>query len=175
MEGLINIAILGTTMELSWLLDPRTYRQLNESEIQDFHRHTQHRAFTIRAYLKFITIFNDRQVVRVNGKSCEPLTAIFDYIFHKFAISLYKYKLRQATLTPGFCEPVELRHNLLEHIARFRPTLKQDVERDMGIMAKNLEVCQTFAWSGPNFSVLPRPNGDVSTTGIFHLLTNSVV
>jgi hypothetical protein len=102
-------------MELSWLLDPRTYQE--ELEISEIEAH--HRAYTIRAYLKFNLVFNDRQVILMDGEPCEPMDAIFEYTFHKFAITIYKYKLQQTST--GQINPIQLRHNIFKHIECFRP------------------------------------------------------
>lgn len=154
-------------MELAWLLDPRAYGDGPTVSVVE----TRHRAYTIRAYIKFNLIYNDRQEIVMDDKRSKPMDVIFQYSFHKFAITIYKYKLRQTTT--GAINHVNLRRNLLKHIERFRPTTKTVVERDMGIAARELPICKSFSWTGPDFTIEPRENGDMSMTGIFDLFSQT--
>jgi len=168
MQGLLDIAFLGTVMELSWLMDQETYRPERTIKGVDYER-----AYAIRGYIKFNRVFNDRQDIRMNGERQEPRTAIFNPMMHKVAVTLYKYMLRQPNNVDFHA--VELRANILRHMDRFRPDLKSVVERDMRIAAENLPFCKTFEWQGPDFTVVRKVGGDLTMTGMSNLFGYSVI
>ena len=150
-------------MELSWLLDPRTYQKTGVSTLE-----SRQRAYAIRAYLKFNRVFNDRQVLSMDGRTHEAMATLFEYSFAKFAVTIYKYKLRQTA--EGSIPGDQLRRNILDHVERFRKNTADQVKGYMGIAAKNLAICATFEWDGSDFTVETRTNGEVSMTGNFNLL-----
>jgi hypothetical protein len=167
-RDLLNIVLLGTTVELSWLMDPRTYKKKGPdgteprraSEIECWQR-----AFAIRCYQKFMAVFSDRQDLLVGFELHNPSTLLFDPMFHRLAVTLYKYKLRQSA-QDGTFHWAELRHNILRHTLRFHASLKDIVERDMGVSSEELDICKSFEWDGPQFRVIRKSDKVVSKTGM---------
>jgi hypothetical protein len=188
MRDLINLVFLGTVMELSWLMDPRTYFKYAEGggphgRVSFLECHE--RAYIIRGFLKFMAVFSERQAIKVIDGMEDPLDDIvdplddledpsdfiFNRIFHATAVTVYKYKLRHSAhddssnAPDGYFHSVELRHNLLLHIKYFRPELAENVERDMAIASRDLACCKTFEWQGPRFTVVERFGGHSPSTG----------
>jgi hypothetical protein len=160
MRGLLDISFLGTVLELTWLMDGRTYgmgKPISEVECLQ-------RVYAIRAYIKFNKVFNDRQQILLSRRLQDPILAVFRPILHKVVVTLYKYKLRNPNELG--CHWAALRKNLLVHVKRFRPELMGDIERDMAISAVNLHCCQTFEWQGPDFQIRHRAKCDWPMTGM---------
>ena len=147
MNGLLDIVMLGTVVEFSWLMDARSY----EDKVPFVERYQ--RAFAMEAYYKFMDVFTSRQLISIEGKTASPKDAIFSPAFHHLAVSLYKYKLRNDGADTSV-SGLEFRCAVLHHVSKFRPILIDDILEDFGVPALKLGFCDSFKYNGPAFTVI---------------------
>jgi hypothetical protein len=154
MQGLLDMVTLGNLLELCWFYDEQAYQWVEDKT------KTGQRKSVISLFSMFKDMFQSKQCLMIDGELMDPMTALFQPTLLQLAVQIFKYKQRETSDQRKYPFTTrQLRRALYAHFEKLHPSLLQALKDDFAKSDGDLEYCTTFEWTGPDFTIVARPQG----------------
>jgi hypothetical protein len=153
-QGLLDIVALGNVLELSMFLDRRFWNHAVPPEDAAERRNIR------LQYAAFQEKFSSNHRLRVGEQLLDPRPTLFKPSLHHLGVSLLHYKLHMREFDRAFT-PAKLKTAILSYFTDYHRDLLDEVSADLNRPMEELDYCNTFEWSGPQFEIVPLEGGSV--------------
>jgi hypothetical protein len=148
-QGLLDVVVLGNTMELVRYLDARFYQTtpsetINDAELAEYD-------FITEQYSVFQKAFSNRYVMVIDEKRVDVINHLFKPSILHLAVSIVTYRRGTGSFEAGYDEAA-LEDAIRGHFIQNHPDLVEEYDRDLR-EGQQLHYLKSLDWTGPAFSL----------------------